>query len=77
MLFRPDNRITGWVEKFQTHLTSEKVVFFDRLRLQVGQAYPNELDKTARNSADRGLVDRSIETAHNLLAFPLSHLTLT
>ncbi len=24
-----------------------------------------------------GLVDRSIGTAHNLLAFPLSHLTLT
>jgi hypothetical protein len=60
--YASEDNVDGWVEKFQTHLTgelarllgrpfSEKSVFFDKLRLQVGQAYPNELDNAARQSA--------------------------
>ena len=52
----------AWVEKFQTQLIgelvrllgrplSEKTVFLDKLRLQVAQSYPDELDKAARESA--------------------------
>jgi hypothetical protein len=52
----------GWVEHFQSRLTAElarllgrpfsdRTVYFDKLRLKVGQAYPEELDKAARDSA--------------------------
>lgn len=51
-----------WIDKFQAQLTgeltrllgrpfSEKTVYFDKLRLRVGQAYPQELDCAAQDSA--------------------------
>ena len=60
--YASEDNVDGWVEKFQAHLTgelarllgrpfSEKTVFLDKLRLQVGQAYPAELDNSARDSA--------------------------
>jgi hypothetical protein len=52
----------GWVEHFQSRLTgeltrllgrpfSDRSVYFDKVRLKVGQAFPEELDSAARNSA--------------------------
>lgn len=60
--YASEDNVDGWVEKLQTRLTGElagllgrpfsaKTVFFDTLRLNVGQAYPEVLDKAARDSA--------------------------
>jgi hypothetical protein len=60
--YASEDNVDGWVEKFQEQLTgeitrligrpfSERTVFFDKLRLRVGQAYPEELDNCARDSA--------------------------
>lgn len=60
--YASEDNVDGWVERFQEQLTgelkrllgrpfSERTVFFDKLRLNVGQAYPAELDKAARESA--------------------------
>lgn len=58
---REDN-VDEWVERFQAHLSgevarllgrpfSEKTVFLDKIRLEVGQSYPEILDTAARESA--------------------------
>jgi hypothetical protein len=60
--YASEDNVDGWVEKFQTQITgeltrllgrpfSERTVFFDKLRLRVGQEYPEELDNCARDSA--------------------------
>ena len=60
--YASEDNVDGWVEKLQTQLTgeltrllgrpfSERTVFFDKLRLNVGQAYPEELDNAARDGA--------------------------
>jgi hypothetical protein len=60
--YASEDNADAWVERFQEQLTgeligllgrpfSEKTVFFDKLRLNVGQAYPTVLDGAARDSA--------------------------
>ncbi|MDZ4803201.1 MAG: toll/interleukin-1 receptor domain-containing protein [Bryobacteraceae bacterium] len=60
--YASEDNVDGWVEKFQKHLTeevgrlvgrpfSDKSTFFDKIRLQAGQEYPNELDTAARETA--------------------------
>lgn len=60
--YASDDNAGEWVERFQSHLTgeltrllgrpfSEKTIYFDKLRLRVGQAYPEELDNAAHQSA--------------------------
>jgi hypothetical protein len=60
--YASEDNLDGWVEKFQKQLTdelarllgrpfSDKSVFFDKIRLEVGQAYPEILDQAARESA--------------------------
>jgi hypothetical protein len=60
--YASEDNVDGWVEKFETQLTGElsrllgrpfssKAVFLDKSRLRVGQAYPEELDESARDSA--------------------------
>ena len=60
--YASEDNVDSWVERFQAQLTaelirllgrpfSERTVFFDKLRLNVGQAYPAELDNSARDSA--------------------------
>src|SRR5947209_6202004 len=60
--YASDDNAEQWVERFQAQLTaeltrllgrpfSEKTIYFDKLRLRVGQAYPDQLDEAARNSA--------------------------
>lgn len=60
--YASEDNVDGWVEKFQERLTAEvgrllgrpfsaKSTFFDKIRLQVGQEYPAELDAAARESA--------------------------
>ncbi|MGA8025760.1 MAG: toll/interleukin-1 receptor domain-containing protein [Bryobacteraceae bacterium] len=56
------DNVDGWVQRFQDQLTKEvarllgypalaKAVYLDKIRLQVGQSYPETLDKAARESA--------------------------
>ena len=60
--YASQDNVEGWIEKFQKQLTdelvrllgrpfSEKCVFFDRLRLEVGHDYPEVLDSASRESA--------------------------
>jgi len=60
--YASEDNVDGWVERFQEQLTgevkrllgrpfSESTVYLDKLRLNVGQAYPTELDNAARDSA--------------------------
>ncbi len=60
--YASDDNAEQWVEKFQARLTgeltrllgrpfSDRTIYFDKLRLGVGQAYPLELDEAARDSA--------------------------
>jgi hypothetical protein len=60
--YSSQDNVDGWVEKFQAQLTgevarllgrpfSDKTVFLDKIRLEVGQAYPTILDAAARESA--------------------------
>src|SRR3981081_3894748 len=56
------DNVDGWIEKFENQLTgeltrllgrpfSDKSVFLDRLRLHVGEDYPDSLDAASRESA--------------------------
>jgi hypothetical protein len=60
--YASQDNVDGWVEKFQGQLTSElarllgrpfseKTVYLDKIRLNVCQAYPQEMDQAARYSA--------------------------
>ena len=60
--YSSQDNVDGWIEKFQAQLTgevacllgrpfSDKTVFLDKIRLEVGQAYPTILDAAARESA--------------------------